>query len=243
MTGLPKYTYKIMARDLDFTGKASLMSLCRYIFNTAGKDAEHKGFGSRDMHNHNATWVISRMSFEMYATLREYDEFYVNTWVNEISRLMTTRNLLLCDPEGNRLGAAVTQWAMIDIDSRTPLDLREHMNYSKAARPDIPCPITKPVKVILDKEPGSALERRVVYSDLDFNRHVNSVKYLEWMLDMLPLESIINNGFSRLDMNYLREALYGYGLLLSCQQEDHHHLFDIKRKDETPVCRARIQWK
>ncbi|HQP23502.1 MAG TPA: thioesterase, partial [Bacteroidales bacterium] len=83
----------------------------------------------------------------------------------------------------------------------------------------------------------------VVYSDLDFNRHVNSVKYLEWMLDMLPLENIINNGFSRLDMNYLREALYDDRLLLSYQQEDNHHLFDIKRKDETPVCRARIQWE
>ncbi len=243
MTGLPNYTYRILARDLDFTGRTSLMSLCRYIFNTAGKDAENNGFGSRELHNNNATWVISRMSFEMYASLREFDEFYINTWVNEISRLMTTRNLLLCDPQGKTLGAAVTQWAMIDIDSRAPLDLREHMNYSKAARPDIACPISKPVKVIPGKESDSLQERRVVYSDLDFNRHVNSVKYLEWMLDMLPLESIINNGFSRLDMNYLREALYGDRLLLSCQREDHHQLFDIKRKDETPVCRARIQWK
>lgn len=243
MTGLPNYTYRILARDLDFTGRASLMSLCRYIFNTAAKDAENNGFGSRDLHNNNATWVISRMSFEIYATLKEYDEFYVNTWVNEISRLMTTRNMLLCDPSGKTLGAAVTQWAMIDIDSRSPLDLREHMNYSKAARPDIPSPISKPVKVIPGPDTCPAQERRVVYSDLDFNRHVNSVKYLEWMLDMLPLECIINNGFSRLDLNYLREALYGDSLLLSCQQEENHHLFDIKRKDETPVCRAKIQWK
>jgi hypothetical protein len=44
-------------------------------------------------------------------------------------------------------------------------------------------------------------------------------------------------------MNYLREALYDDRLLLSYQQEDNHHLFDIKRKDETPVCRARIQWE
>jgi medium-chain acyl-[acyl-carrier-protein] hydrolase len=156
---------------------------------------------------------------------------------------MTTRNLLLCDPEGKTLGAAVTQWAMIDVDSRTPMDLRENMNYSKAARFDIPCPISKPVKIIPGKESDLVLERKVVYSDLDFNRHVNSVKYLEWMLDMLPLENIINNGFSRLDMNYLREALYDDRLLLSYQQEDNHHLFDIKRKDETPVCRARIQWE
>ncbi|HNZ80383.1 MAG: acyl-[acyl-carrier-protein] thioesterase [Bacteroidales bacterium] len=243
MTGLPNYTYRILARDLDFTGRASLMSLCRYIFNTASKDAENNGFGTRELHNNNATWVISRMSFEMYATLREFDEFYINTWVNEISRLMTTRNLLLCDPEGKTLGAAVTQWAMIDVDSRTPMDLRENMNYSKAARFDIPCPINKPVKIIPGKESEPVLERKVVYSDLDFNRHVNSVKYLEWMLDMLPLENIINNGFSRLDMNYLREALYDDRLLLSYQQEDNHHLFDIKRKDETPVCRARIQWE
>lgn len=239
---LPAYTYRILARDLDFTGRASLMSLCRYIFNTAGKDAENHGFGSGDLHKNNATWVISRMSFELYATLHEQDEFYINTWVNEVHRLMTTRNLVLYDPAGKKLGAAVTQWAMIDIDNRMPLDLREYMNYGKTLI-DIGSPISKPIKVLPNGELGPVHERRVVYSDLDFNRHVNSVQYMEWMLDLLPLEAIINNEISRLDVNYLREALYGDRLLLSSRQENHHYVFDIRRQDATPVCRAKIQWK
>jgi medium-chain acyl-[acyl-carrier-protein] hydrolase len=48
----------------------------------------------------------------------------------------------------------------------------------------------------------------VVYSDLDLNRHVYSIRYIQWILDSIPLEDFAAKKIRQLDINYLSEAFY-----------------------------------
>ena len=87
-------------------------------------------------------------------------------------------------------GRSVTQWAMIDLTTRSAVDLswvgREHNDAVVA----VPPPAEKPRK-IREVKPTRSTEHRVVYSDIDFNRHVNTMRYIEMMLDIsLPLERL-----------------------------------------------------
>ena len=43
------YRYRVESRDVDFTLKASLASLCDYILRAAGDDADRNNFGVRDL--------------------------------------------------------------------------------------------------------------------------------------------------------------------------------------------------
>ena len=47
--------------------------------------------------------------------------------------------------------------------------------------------------------------RKVVLSDLDIVNHVNNVKYLEWCLDFIDFDVIINSRINTLEMNFLKE--------------------------------------
>jgi len=112
------YNYRVEPQDVDFTLRATIPSLGSAILNTAGIDAHGKGFGVDALNADNHSWVLSRMAVEFDCQPGQYTDYTIATWINEYGRVLSTRNFTLTDAAGNEFGAAVTQWAMIDLRSR-----------------------------------------------------------------------------------------------------------------------------
>jgi acyl-ACP thioesterase len=240
------YSYRVEPGDVDASGRARVRTIGDLVLQAAGDDADMLGFGVSDLNIDGASWVLSRMAVEMQRLPARGEEVGVYTWVSDYGRLFTTRNMTLSCGEGE-VGAAVTQWAMIDLATRRPLDLSALSNKGTSLVDRQP-PIGMPRKVGGNTQSGSSgydgfRERpyTVVYSDIDFNGHVNSMKYLEWMIDTLPPGVAESFGALRLDINYIHEARLGDTLTI-CYGEDPGgaHIFDIKNVDGVSVCRAII---
>lgn len=233
------YNYKVEAYDVDFTCKSTYISIIDYILKAAGDDADANGFGVTDLNHDNCSWVLTRMAVEFKRRLKQYEKFKVRTWVNEINRIGTTRNMLLLDADDNEIASSVTQWSVIDLDKRIALDVRNHVEHEGKII-DHPSPIDKPSR-IRKVEPTEINTHKVVYSDMDFNRHVNSTKYLEWMFDMLPLEWITDRLIHRIDMNYLHEALFGQELTIGFENGE-KSVFEVLNDSEEALCRVSFDW-
>lgn len=234
------YSYKVEPRDVDFRMKASLVSICDYILQAAGDDADKNNFGVRNLNCDGCSWVLLRMGVEISRRLGEYEEFTVRTWVSDVNRMMTTRNMVLLDASGEVVAAAVTQWAIIDIEKRRAVDITRHTNY-KGAVIDEPSPIAVPARIPA-LEPDVIKPHTVVYSDIDFNRHVGTVKYVGWMYDMLPEDIIMHKEIARLDINFLHEARYGQHLQIGFTNGE-RSVFEVSSEDGKPLCRAVMSWK
>lgn len=233
------YTYIVAPRDVDFSRQATIVSLGDYVLDVAGKDADKNGFGIRNLSASNSSWVLSRVAIEMERIPMQYETITITTWVSNVGRLMTTRNMILSDERGERIGAAVTCWAMIDLSSRRPLDLSAHPDYL-AAVIDEPSPIDAPCKVARI-QPQNTANHTVVYSDIDFNRHANSMKYVEWVVDMLPEQYHAERRLERMEINYTHESRWGDELTIGAQLNE-SSLFEIRNAEGIEVCRIAIQW-
>lgn len=233
------YAYQVQPREVDLTKKATIFTMGDCFLHAAGEDADRNGFGIRLLHSNNMAWVLSRMCMEIYRFPDEYEEYRIETWVNEVGRLMTVRNFILKDLKGERIGAAITCWAMIDMQTRLPLDLRTNVRYADAVIAD-ESPIEKPAR-IARVEGTLGHSHRIRYSDIDFNQHTNSMKYIQLMIDTLPLERITGRRFRRLDINFLHETKYGQTIDIFTEDRDTASRFEIKT-DDTPVCKAAIEW-
>lgn len=234
------YSYRIESRDVDFTLKASLASLCDHILRAAGDDADRNNFGVRDLNCDGCSWVLLRMCVEIYRRLEEHEDFTVRTWVNDVNRMMTTRNMIVRDASGETVAAAVTQWAIIDTEKRRAVDVTARADFSYAVVKE-PSPVSPPVRIPV-VEPQTVQMRKVVYSDIDFNRHVGSVKYIGWLYDMLPEEIVMCKEAARLDINYIHEARFGQVLRVGMSNGEHSS-FEVSTADGQPVCRAVMTWK
>lgn len=166
---------------------------------------------------------------------REYESFSIQTWVENVYRLFTDRNFAILDHEGNAVGYARSVWAMISMETRKPADLLTlHGGSITDYVCDKDCPISKPGRIkVTEKTP--LVEYRTKYSDIDINGHVNSIKYIEHILDLFPIEVFKEKRVKRFEMAYVAESYYG-DTLSFYREEVGEGEYDIEvRKNGTEV--------
>ena len=130
----------------------------------------------------------------------------------------------------------------IDLQSRTAVDLSWVGDAHADAIVAEPSPAERPRK-IREVHPTRTTEHRVVYSDIDFNRHVNTMRYIEMMLDMLPVELLTLDAPMRLDIHFLHECRFGQTLRIGCEERERAALFEISADDGVAAVRAGVEWR
>ena len=200
-----------------------------------------KGFGIDKLNKENRSWVLSRMAIEIDDRPEQYSSYEIVTWVNEYNRMLSTRNFTLHDAAGREFGRAVTQWCIIDLGARKAIDLNTVIGTCADSIVDAPSPTEKPRKVT-GIVPQHIAEHRVVYSDIDFNRHVNTMRYINMMFDMLPIEQLTAIRPVRLDIHFMHECRYGQTLTVGYEQRDGLSLFEVSNGEEAAV-RAALEWR
>ena len=105
-----------------------------------------------------------------------------------------------------------------------------------------PSPAERPRK-IREVHPTRTTEHRVVYSDIDFNRHVNTMRYIEMMLDMLPVELLTLDAPMRLDIHFLHECRFGQTLRIGCEERERAALSRSRPTTVLRPVRAGVEWR
>ena len=236
-------TYKFVAEPfhVDFTGRLTLGVLGNHLLNCAGFHATDRGFGIAALNEDNYTWVLSRLAIELDEMPYQYEEFSIQTWVENVYRLFTDRNFALIDKVGRKIGYARSVWAMISMNTRKPADLHAlHGGGIMDYICDEPCPIEKPSRIkTTSTEPLTALVAK--YSDIDINGHVNSVRYIEHILDLFPMEMYRAKRIRRFEMAYVAESYYGDELTFFMDDDGGGiYTVEVKKNSGEVVCRSNV---
>ena len=82
------------------------------------------------------------------------------------------------------------------------------------------------------------------YNDVDINGHINSVKYIEHVLDLWPLDWYRDHDVHRFEIAYVAEAHAGDQLSFYREQTvDNEFCVRIVRQDGTECCRSKILFR
>ena len=236
-------TYDFVAEPfhVDFSGHLSMGILGNHLLNCAGFHAADRGFGIATLNENDYTWVLSRLAIELDDLPRRYEPFSIQTWVENVYRLFTDRNFAIVNKDGKTIGYARSVWAMISMQTRKPADLLAlHGGSISEYVCDKPCPIEKPSRIkVTVPEPSEVITAK--YSDIDINGHVNSIRYIEHILDLFPIEQFKEQRIRRFEMAYIAESYYGDRLSLY-KEEAAPGVYDIevRRNEETVVCRSKV---
>jgi acyl-ACP thioesterase len=82
-------------------------------------------------------------------------------------------------------------------------------------------------KNIITNENAQTNKRKIVLSDLDIVNHVNNVKYLEWCLDFVKTEKVLNQEIKCLNMNFLSELMLNEEIAISNDKNENSESFLI----------------
>ena len=81
------------------------------------------------------------------------------------------------------------------------------------------------------------------YNDVDINGHINSVKYIEHVLDLWPLDWYRDHSIRRFEIAYVAEAHAGDQLSFYREADaDGAFCVRIVRSDGTECCRSKVSF-
>lgn len=212
--------YEFLAEPFhcDFASRLFMGHLGNHLLNAADFHSNDRGYGMNYLMPRHKTWVLSRLAIEMQEMPKSYDKFTVETWVESAMKYFTSRNFKICasasdvSEETEKVyGYGKSVWAMIDTETRQPVDIfsihdgliKEYIETEK------PCPIAASSRVKMGKNAELVRTIHTYYNDVDVNGHINSVKYIEHVLDLFDLDYYKTHFLQRFEIAYVAESHQG----------------------------------
>jgi acyl-ACP thioesterase len=220
--------------------------LGNHMLNAADFHSTDRGFGMKRLMTINRSWVLSRLAIEMVEMPVQYTKFNVETWVESAMRYFTSRNFAVVGQEGVVYGYGRSIWAMIDTETRQPTDIYSIDNgaINDWIVTDKECPIDKGGRVKMSDNAQLVRTIDMQYNDVDINGHINSVKYIEHVLDLWDIDWYRAHQIKRFEIAYVAEAHQGDSLSFYREQTgDNEYCIRICKDGDVECCRSKVVFK
>lgn len=232
--------YFLSAGETNAEQEMALPLLVTKLIDIATAHANSLGIGNPFMPKPGCGWVLARLTIEMDHYPEVNSDYTISTWVESWNRHFSERAFRICDPDGNVYGYARSIWMVLDTETRANYGLA-NLNFDASMIADEPCPIERQEKhrTITDPHPVSY---RFKYCDLDSYRHVNTVRYVDLLLNQFSLDTYDANCVGRLELSFLHEARYGMTAELHSEETaPGRRAFFLKATEEdTPILYSRL---
>ena len=234
---MAKYNYEfdIKYQEVDDRKKLRLFNLENYLLEVAGTVADELGFGIAALHPIGLTWILTRMSVEMYELPTHCEHVRFETWIESNAHMLSTRDFRIYS--GNKLiGICKSVWAVLDMQKREIVNVFDEPIFEGSVDGEV---LDLPrARMTTIPEPTGCSAHKIVYSDLDYNCHCNSCRYLQAMTDAYLPDYYGKT--VRLDINYSKEVVLGDTLQTYYLVTDDGVQYQQKNDNGETSCSAKI---
>ncbi|MCL1889410.1 MAG: thioesterase [Desulfovibrionaceae bacterium] len=195
-------------------GRAFVAAAWAFMEETAVTHAGIMGLGLDKLRSNGLAWVLVRLRLEATSLPRKPVNLRVTTWPVSVDRLQFRRDFLARNEDGREYIRGMTHWVVMDLSTRKVIKVPEFIagcappaGTPRAFEEDRVRPAGAANSPILG-------ELLVTPEDIDLNRHVNNVRYINWMLGSMPGPASLR--LAALRVLFRSEAFCGDQVLVRC---------------------------
>lgn len=206
-------TIQIQSYQTNQFAQVTLPSLVNCMLEAAWAHAQIMDWGYDLLQKHNMFWVLSRLYVEIEKLPLWQEKISLTTWSAGTDGMYAYREFILKNEKQEVVLRANTAWLILDIESKKIVMLRDQKDTFPRFAGHGVC--REPKRLRPKKQEKPTPFREVQFSEIDINRHFNSVKALERVLDEYGIDFQANHDPKTLEINYLKEGLPGDRLAVS----------------------------
>ena len=195
--------YRINAHDVDFNGVLSPTGYMRYLQDAAFCQMETDGPSYDELFERGLAFVLSRIRILFFEPVATHDNVTVTTW----SCGGHAASFIRCygmEKDGVEIARGKSIWALYDFREGK---LKRYSDVETRYGMDEEADVDIPRRPEFASDPVLLGAKRVMYTDVDQNRHMNNTRYADMLWNFLPDHE--NKRITSLDISYLNEAPLG----------------------------------
>lgn len=232
-----RFTTHVGYPDVEHTFCLSLTGALRMMQEAAAIHSYHLGYSFHTVQQTRVHWVLVGWQVEMVGKAHWNETVHVDTWPRTMERVTSRREFEIRNEKEELVCRASSNWILVSIDT------------GRAAR------ITPEIAAAYPLENRDAFEKELVVPkvdegvetwdfivqrrDLDTNRHVNNLIYLDYARQALP-EAIWQQQFPMMTVRYSRELLLGEHIRCIYRKGEGMHTVELV--DDNKVLRASVSF-
>lgn len=207
--------------------------LMELLENAACLHSDKAGFGLLDIPKTHLSWVQLNWHVEIIRRLTYGESVTIKTWAHTTTKVSTLRDFEVLDNDNNVVCIATTRWTLTNIDTQsitkiTDDIIEKYEPVEKTVFPDFAFQkLTEPISHT--NEYIYKTQRR----DIDVNKHMHNLNYLDLALETLPDEVYLNKDFFN-NVEIMYKTAIRLGDVSKClySYENGKHIVTIKSEDE-----------
>ena len=151
-------------------------------------------------------WAVTRHRVQITRMPRRGETIRVETWPMPTTKVAYPRSVVAYDEAGSEVFRCISLWCLMDTATRgmvlpgkSGVMVRGTLRGNELALPG-----SLAVRTL-----ENAVTRKVLFSDLDRNGHMNNTRYMQWCSDLLPAAFHRDHTPKEFTVCYHAEALEG----------------------------------
>ena len=212
-------------------------ALVRYMQETANRQCEQSGLPLDKLRDEKGLgFILGAIQLKIHSPLFAYESFEVRTWC-KMARGYTFNRYFEIVRGGEVVAEAATIWVLIDVNEKKMVRaesyewMHEHFYYDEPINPDS---LPKKARISKDTELFEVGKRKIVYSDIDYNMHMNNTHYPDMLCDYL--DEMISEApayrVSAMSLTYVKESKLGSTLTVSRTTRDENNTVLVRTVNE-----------
>lgn len=233
--------FTVRWHDTDANRRARPSAVLTYFQECANRQCAAYGYELDNLRDTaHLAFILSHISIRFDAPLHAYDNVLVQTWCPPSHAYSFNRCFRMLR-DGITVAEATSVWALVNLTDRS--FVRASDFSSSCQFPSGPALPTDSLLPRARLQPDLALtdkgSRRIGYSDLDYNLHMNNTRYPDMFCDFCPdAEKMRVTGLS---IHYQKEAAAGDNLHILTASRENTHYFRAVKADGTAATEAVMQ--
>ena len=203
MTSVYQTKFEIDATHSDCFGRLKPSSILYFVQEIAGQNCKELAVDWDTMAARRMFWAIIRHRVQITRLPSKGETITVETWPMPATRAYYPRSVVGYDADGRELFRSISIWVLMDMDTRAMIlpgksgvDVPGLLLGSELAAPKSLAPVRL----------SAEITRKVRFTDLDLNGHMNNCRYMDWVCDLLPSGFHHGHPIREFTLCYMAEA-------------------------------------
>ena len=206
----------VLVHDTEARHIARPSSVWRWMQEAANRQMRAEGPSYDELMERGLSFLLSRMCVDFIRPIIQYEELTVETFALPSRGYSFERGYRITDEAGQTVATGQSVWALYDLNAGRLARVETlGEGYSTGEAPAVSAPVRFliPETVALTR----VGERKIAWSDVDVNRHVNNTGYPNVLYDFLPDPG--EGELFGMSLNYRHEAKLGETLTVLFGEE------------------------